>query len=138
MPEEVSAYIGFAYVEAGRGNIDDAVGLLQIVEPLVEANSFRLAQIVEIYSSLGLDNEAMRIFDNLQETATERPIGDALWVRAYLAVGDYDRALRHLEAAVSDRVPTDFAVLTGLAANLSNPVLQRPEFRELLDGLWEE
>jgi TolB-like protein/Flp pilus assembly protein TadD len=132
-------YNGFAYVQAARGNVPEAVRLLRVAESLEGANSFRLAQMAEIYSWIGREDEAMRVFAKLEEAERQNPVGDAVWAQVYMAIGDYDGALQHLQAAVNDRVPTDFAVLARFAANpYGDPVLERPEFRQLLDQLWDD
>ncbi len=131
--------IALAMVEAMRDNSTEALRLLAEAEQFVEANSFRLAQMASVYSILGRSDDAQRIFIRFEEMADETTVGDAVWSQAYGAIGDYAQALQHLELAVTSRVPTDFVALTGLAANyFADPRLDAPDFRQLLDGLWDD
>ncbi len=74
-----------------------------------------------------------------EERATEEGTGDAWWAQAYIAVGDYERALQRIESAVNERVSLDQTALFALAGNSwGDPELEEPEFRALLDGLWDD
>jgi len=135
-PASTGQYAGSATVEAVRGNHAEAVRQLQIAERL-EPNSFRLSQMVHVYALAGRPDEAMRLFADLEQLASEDPVGDANWVRAYMGVDDYEGALRRLESAIRNRSPTDLAALAGIAANpWGDPELEKPAFRALLDELW--
>ena len=82
---------------------------------------------------------AQRIFIRIEEMAEETTVGDAVWSQAYGAVGDYAQALQHLELAVTSRASTDSVALAGLAVNyFADPRLDAPDFRQLLDGLWDD
>ena len=90
--------IGYASVEAFRGNSAEAVRQLQLAENLpTTPNSFRLAQMAHAYAAAGRPEDAMRLFGQLQGRASDGPVGDANWVRAYIAIGNYEQALLHLE-----------------------------------------
>ena len=110
--------------------------ILEIVERMPPVG-FRLSQVVHAYGQMGRREDALRMFSVFEESATQNAVGDAVWARSYIGIGDYEQALQRLESAVSNRVLTDFAVLTAFASNPWNdPVLNEPEFRELLDNLW--
>jgi len=79
----------------------------------------------------------MRLYDELEQAASETPVRDVDWIRAHLAVGDYPRALQRLRTVLDNKAPTDLSALTGLAANpFGDPELEKPEFQELFDRLW--
>jgi tetratricopeptide (TPR) repeat protein len=142
-PTEITLHINLARAEVGLGNYAEALSVLGVVEALsvdTRPNSLRLSQMAVTYSQAGRSDEAMRIFNELEERAQEAPIGEAIWARANIAIGDYDQALQHLEAAIRDRVPTDVGTLAELAANVTNdPVLETdPRYRELLGGIWDD
>jgi TolB-like protein/Tfp pilus assembly protein PilF len=131
--------IALALVEAMRDNSTEALRLLAVAEQFVETNSFRLAQMASVYSILGRSDDAQRIFIRIEEMAEETTVGDAVWSQAYGAIGDYEQALKHLELAVTNRAPTDTVALAGLAVNyFVDPRLDAPDFRQLLDGLWDD
>lgn len=97
-----------------------------------------MAQVAIAYAAAGRQDDAERIFAAFEESANSSPVGDAVWTMAYLAVGDHQRALERLESAVMERVFTDLPWLSALDSNYWNiSQLDEPEFRELLDGLWD-
>ena len=82
---------------------------------------------------------AMRLFVEFESRAEEEGIGDAWWAYAYAAVGDREQSLERLRSAVNERSSVDQTPLTMLRANpWGDPDLDTPEFRELLDGLWDQ
>ena len=131
-------YEGLAMAEAVRGNIDEALRALRLGEQSEEVRPpYVLSQAAHGYALAGRPEEANRLFAEIVQAAEDQPIGEAIWARAYIAVGNYDEALRHAELAVANRVPTDFAALVELAANpWDDSELASPKFRMLLDGLW--
>ena len=137
-PTNVGSLTNLALTEVARGNYDDAVRRIEIVERL-NPGTGRFAQMALAYSQMGRDEDARRMFLKFEESAAENPVGDAWWARAYLAVGDYEQALQRLETAVEERELTDLASLSSLAANpWGDPILDEPDFQELLSGLWDD
>ncbi len=141
-PANLFANINLAWVEAARGNAAEAVRRLQLAEevarPPAPVPVFRLAQMARAYALVGRPEDARRLFAQFEERALAEGVGDAWWANAYIAVGDYDQALARIESAVNGRVSVDQAALCNLAANpWGDPELERPEFRALLDGLWD-
>jgi len=134
----MSVYAGAADIQALLRNRSEAIALLEVAEQLDGyLNAFRLAQIAHAYALVGQVSDARRVFALFEREASENPVRDAFWVRAYIAVGDYEQALQRLESATRNRAPGDLAPLAALAANpWKDPELDRPAFRELLDGLW--
>ena len=131
-----SVYAGAATVEALLGNHDEALRLLQLAEQLSQ-DSFRYAQIAHVHALADNPDGAQRMFSKFETEVRNNPVGDAAWIRPYIAIGDYDSARQRLEAAIETRNPTDMVVLTAVAANpWRDPELDKPEFRELVDQLW--
>ena len=142
-PTSVTLHVNLAIAEVGRGDHSEALRQLNLAEVLSGEegpNTFRLAQMARVYSQAGRQDDAMRMFNVLEQKAQEAPVGEATWASAYAAIGDHERALEHLETAVRDRVPTDSGTLGQLAANVFvDPVLETdPRYRELLSGLWSD
>ena len=142
-PASVATHINLAAAEAALGNSAEAIRQLSLAEALsvrIRPNVFRLAQMALTYSLADSSDDAERLFNELMDRAQEEPIGEAIWTRAYMAVGDYEQALLHLESSVRDRVPTDVSTLADLAANAGNdPSLDAdPRFQQLLSGLWDD
>jgi len=135
-PSNVGSLTNLALTEIARGNYDDAVRRIEIVE-LLNPGTGRFAQMALAFSQMGRDEDAERLFAEFEKSAAENPVGDAWWAIAYMGIGDYAQALQRLETAVEKRGLTDLAPLSGLAANTwGDPELDQPRFRELLDGLW--
>ncbi len=134
----VRVFTGAGTVQALLGDSAEAVRLLRIAEGLAQ-NVFRFAQIAHAYVISGQSDDAGRLFGQFKQAASESPVSDAVWSWAYIAMGDYERALQRLESAVQDRVPTDMIALTAIEANpWRDPELERPEFRELVSRLWDD
>jgi tetratricopeptide (TPR) repeat protein len=137
-PTGFGALINFASSEAALGNYDEAIKRLQVVEQF-EPSAFRLPQIALVYRQTGRPDDAMRLFLDFEQQASDESVDEGAWVRAYLAVGNHEQALERLESAADIKALIDVATLTELAANpWGDPELERPEFRELLDVLWDE
>ncbi len=142
-PTSVTLHVNLAIAEVGRGDHPEALRQLNLAEVLsgeAGPNTFRLAQMARVYSQAGRQDDAMRMFNALEQRAQGAPVGEATWASAYAAIGDHERALEHLETAVRDRVPTDSGTLGQLAANVFvDPVSETdPRYRELLRGLWSD
>ncbi|HEY5623284.1 MAG TPA: tetratricopeptide repeat protein, partial [Gammaproteobacteria bacterium] len=143
-PSSVSLTVNLAIAEAGRGDFDKAIQALQRAEILAGSDqgleTFRIPQMARIYSIVGRPDDAMRLFSVLQERASRQPIGEAVWAAAYSAIGDHETALRHLDVALDERLPTDAAMLGQLAANVFvDPVIETdPRYRERLGRLWDD
>ena len=137
-PADVRSNVLLAVVEAHRGNATEAVRLLQLAEQLGPP-LFHVVRMVQAYALAGRPEEARRMFTEFEQRAAAEGIGDAWWATAHVAVGDYEQALERLELAVNGRSPVDQTALIALARNAEgNPELDKPEFRALLDGLWDE
>ena len=91
------------------------------------------------YALAGRPEDARRLFAQFEERALAEGVGDAWWANAYIAVGDYEQALQRIESAVNNRISADQAALANLAANpWGDSELEKPEFRSLLDNLWDD
>ena len=132
--------MNLALVQAVRGNQAEATSVIAQVNSLTvesELPPFRLAQLADTYAQLGLDADVSRLFDELQKMDGRAPLGNAVWARFHLALDEPGEALLRLNAAVQERFPGDAPTLADFVANtLGNPILDQPEFRVLLDGLW--
>jgi len=131
--------IGLASAEIGLGNYEEAVRELELLEGRdVDLPAPRLSQLALAYAAAGRSDHAERVFAEFKEAAGTNPVGDAVWARAYLAVGEDQLALESLKSAVIERAFTDQPTLSEFTANFWNiPQLNEPEFRELLDRLWD-
>ena len=91
------------------------------------------------YALAGYFDDARRVFADFEERAAQGGVSNTRWAQAYLAVGDTAQALQRIELAVNERFALDETLLAVFAANSSgNAALSSPEFRALLDSLWDD
>ena len=136
---EAGTLVMLALAHTGLGNLDDAANFLEQAE-IANASAlspFRLSQIALGYGLMGRTEDAARLFAQFEYSAEERPVGDAVWARALLAIGEYEQMQERLESAVANRVATDLPTLTEFASNTWNvPVLDEPDIQALFGDLW--
>ncbi len=141
VPESVPDLVNLALVETRRGNHAEAIQRLNQVSALTAWNElppFRLAQMAESYALLDRADDVMALFQTLQELDAQRTVGNAIWASFHISLNQPAEALQRLEASARATDPGDAATLAGLAANsMRNPILEEPEFREILEDLWE-
>jgi TolB-like protein/Tfp pilus assembly protein PilF len=139
-PNHPLSYAFQGVIEAGRGNEAEALEALQFSEQLFRGARWpdQLALIAYGYSLLGREDNAMRVFADIENMAATYYVGPRTWAAAYLSVGDYDQALAALEQASATQTPDQgFSILAIIAANaLGDPVLDRPEFADLRARLY--
>ncbi len=88
------------------------------------------------YRELGLDDDAMRVFEEFKTWASDNPAGAGDWAVAYLAIGDAERALEWLNRAAdkvrANELDEGFWNLGLIRSNaFDDPILERPEFVEV-------
>ncbi len=116
-PTDVAAHINLASAEAALGNLSEAIRGLQLVEQF-DLRAYRLPQMALVYKQARRPEEAARLFSEFEQKADDDSVDEGAWVRAYIAVGDYEQALQRLESAFDNRTLIDVATLTELATNL--------------------
>ena len=98
----------------------------------------RIAQLAGAYAHLDRRQDVVRLFNKLAEREKERPVRQATWALAYLALENYEEALQRLEAAVNNPTPdlSDLLSLAEIKANpYADPVLEQPRWRALRDRI---
>lgn len=135
VPSVIIPYPLLGISEAKLGNEAEALEALRFSEELLQTlvGPDQLAQTAYGYWILGLEDDARRIFDQLQQTAENYYVGPGSWAAAYLSIGEYERALEWLERAANVREPDEgFIILSLLGENaLANPILERAEFADV-------
>ena len=135
------AYNLLTWIELRRGNIPQALEHHAFSEVLASRvyDDYLMAlagERVYRFGRLGQNEDAERLFAELQERAATGPAPASGWVLAYLAIGDQRRALESLETVVERR---DFDVPENIAQLKHNvfedPVLDLPEFVEVRERL---
>jgi len=142
VPSVGSYRMWLAQVEIGRGNHAEALEELRIAEQLQVANPnpVSVAALLYGYGRLGRQENAMRLFEQLQEISASRSVGAGSWVLAHLGVGDTDEALDWLRLGVErieNQEPDEgyFHLMMVKTNAWSDPTLDTPPFRELRDRM---
>ena len=139
-PANPSYYLHLAYAEAARGNHDEALRELRIAEQLFGGNFdqvFRVGQMAMIYSQVGRREDAERMLALLEELDGESPVGEAIWALAYIALENFDEALRQLEVAMENPAAVNNTTLSEIKANpWAIQELDTLRFRDVLGGFW--
>ena len=126
-----------AFQEALRGRTDEALRALQVAERLLEtsgdAGVYRLGYMVAYtYHRLGRPAEARRAFDRFVAPASRTELLPMMWVMAYLAIGDVDRAYGWAATMKTPpRVPWPTSELWLVLNPMADPVLDSPRFLQL-------
>ncbi len=135
-PAASNPHVGLAQSEAMRGNNAEALEQLQIAEQLgAGSTTFRLAQMAVVYSHIDRPEDSVRLLRTLEQVADETPYSDPALALAYIAVGDYQLALQHLEQAVNTQSSERISLGTIKSNYWGDPVLDQPRFQELRDRI---
>jgi len=134
-PASSTCNILLAWAELLLGNPEEAVGVARRDEALFPDRTTPMSLAVEanIYGAAGQHEDALRLFQRLQEVATQRAVDPGTWASAYLAIGDEERAYEWLNTAVlkAENQEADAAFYNMVFIKLNiirNPVLERPRF----------
>lgn len=136
-PDAAPYHSHLAFAEIGLGDEAEALRQLQLAEELFGSrlNSYRGATIALAYAKLGRNDDVARLFGRLQQMES---VSQAAWAAVYVALGDYDQALQHLETAITEPESISGAtnVLYFLADNpFQDPELESARFQALFDRL---
>jgi TolB-like protein/Tfp pilus assembly protein PilF len=127
-PENVYAlwYLGFALLEVSEH--DEAIRTIEQVATIWERNPAALGILVRAYGRAGRHAEAARILGELTSRARHTYIPPAVFVNAYIGIGDVDRGIAALERAYRERSNIVRFVKTH---PLFDPIRHDPRFIEL-------
>ena len=141
-PEHLPARINLGFVNARRGNAEDAARAFRRVEESTEGRRppNLSAGLAYGYSRIGYAKEAMALVQQIQNVADERSIGAGTWALAYLAIGAEPQALEWLDILlekIENHEPdTGWFNLMTIKHNVSgDPVLEEPRFKERRDRI---
>jgi tetratricopeptide (TPR) repeat protein len=136
-PAQMPARINLGYVNARRGNAEEAARAFRRVEEFTEGRRSPnlTAGLAYGYSRIGYAREAMRLFEDLQNVAQERSVGAGTWAIAYLAIGAEEQALEWLDNVlkkIENHEPdAGWFNLMVIKHNITGDrVLENPRFKE--------
>ena len=98
-----NTYIVLSLTASGR--YDEAIEIMRRVEPLAVEHAYTLGVFGGAYAKAGQRDEALRIFDQLDELARERYVPPVHRVNVLMGLGETDKAMDFLEEAIKDRNP---------------------------------
>jgi TolB-like protein/DNA-binding winged helix-turn-helix (wHTH) protein len=141
-PADLAARINLGYVNARRGNIEEAARAFRRVEESTEGrrSPTTTAGLAYGYSRIGYAAEAMSLVEQIQGASDERAIGAGTWALAYLAIGAEQQALEALDRLIEkiENHEPDPAWFNSMLIkhNVSgDPLLEEARFKELRDRI---
>jgi TolB-like protein/DNA-binding winged helix-turn-helix (wHTH) protein len=141
-PAQTPARINLGYVNARRGEAEEAARAFRRVEEATEGrrSPTTTAGLAYGYSRIGYATEAMSLFEQIQDAADERSIGAGTWALAYLAIGAEQQALEALDnllEKIENHEPdTGWWNLMVIKHNVTgDPLLEEPRFKERRDRI---
>jgi TolB-like protein/DNA-binding winged helix-turn-helix (wHTH) protein len=141
-PGATPARINLGYVNARRGNEEEAARAFRRVEEATEGrrSPTTTAGLAYGYSRIGHVTQAMSLFEQIQNAAEERPLGASTWVLAYLAIGAEQQALEALEDLLEkidnhEPDPAWFASMIIKHNVTGDPLLEEARFKERRDRI---
>ena len=93
-------WLGFAYEQLGR--YDDALAAMTACHNL-EPSSLSISWLCHCYAAAGRRDEALKLLAQTMEQSDRAYISPYVSLMAYIGLGDKDRALESLHAAVEER-----------------------------------
>ena len=140
IPNLTAPNLYLARVETITGNSSAALQQLRIIEGFWQnepAEPSDLAVAAYLYSRIGRQDDAQRLFDRLRIMAADYTVSPGTWALANLAIGDQDNVLEWLDQAASlNGYDESFAIIHDVIVNIYlDPRLDQPEFVEVRNRL---
>jgi tetratricopeptide (TPR) repeat protein len=134
------ARIAIGLGEALRNNSQAALEELQLAEELDPdfQNNYSFSRAIYAYGRIGRTDDAQRLFERFQDLANDETfaVSPAYLVRANLAIGDQEEALRWLNISAETPGRRSSLLYGPIIWNLySDPILDQPEFVEVRSRL---
>ncbi|MGC1434408.1 MAG: tetratricopeptide repeat protein [Terriglobales bacterium] len=119
--------LGLAYVQ--KKMYPEAIAALRRNEGRWGRQPAVLGSLAWVYGLAGRKHEAQRLIDELNEIARHRYVGPALFVSAYLGIGDKDAALTWMERAIEEQ---DQELISPKVDPSLDPLRSDPRFQALV------
>ena len=119
--------LGLAY--ALKKMYPEAIAAFQRVEGRWGRQPTVLARLAWVYGLAGRKHEAQRSIDELNEIARHRYVRPALFVSAYLGIGDKDAALTWMERGIEEQ---DQELVSPKVDPSLDPLRSEPRFQALI------
>jgi tetratricopeptide (TPR) repeat protein len=129
-PDHRSAlwFLGFALIEVLR--IDEAIATLERLSTLWNRNPAALGVLARAYARAGRRAAALDLVHELKEREAAGYVPPAVFINAYIGLGDYERAFASLERAYIEQ--SNIMMFLGTHP-LFDPIRTDRRFRNLLD-----
>ena len=141
-PAQIPARINLGFIQARRGHAEDAARAFRRVEESTEGrrSPTSAAALAYGYSRIGNANQAMTLFEEIQNVADEQSIGAGTWALAYLAIGAEQQALESLDdllEKIENHEPdAGWFNLMLIKHNITgDPLLEEARFKERRDRI---
>jgi adenylate cyclase len=138
-PEIVQGYLWVGLAEAYLGNEQAAVEMARRVEKL-SINAPLPPLVLEIYSTLGRGEDLSRAYDQFSEQDQRWPRPTREWFRAYVIIGEYEKALDLLEEAIDGHSSPGLVIIlrSYYMHSYLDPLRDNPRFNAALRKLGVE
>lgn len=139
-PNNFSITANYGMAQTMLGRLDESKQTLQHAEELItntdDISGYRKLFLASCYKRIGLLEHAIELISEFQQWAVDHPAGEGDWAGAYLAIGDYEKALDRLNKVVAKisagELDEGFWYLLAIRQNISSdPVLDQGEFLAL-------
>ncbi len=117
------------------GRYDEARAALATL--LRQGAAVNAAFAAYLFALAGQSDNARSAFENVMARSDDQYVDPVTWAFAYLGIGDYDEALRQLEAAVQNPESVQLGPIVRTLQSLASldPRLGEPAFQEVLTRL---
>jgi TolB-like protein/DNA-binding winged helix-turn-helix (wHTH) protein/Tfp pilus assembly protein PilF len=119
--------LGLAYAQ--KKMYPEAIAAFQRVEGRWGRQPAVLGSLAWVYGLAGRKHEAQRLIDELNEIARHRYVRPALFVSAYLGIGDKDASLTWMERAIEEQ---DLGLVSPKVDPSLDPLRSEPRFQALI------
>jgi TolB-like protein/DNA-binding winged helix-turn-helix (wHTH) protein len=127
--ESMGDDFGLAYSYQEKKMYPEAIAAIQRHAQRHSRTMVHVASLAYIYGLVGRRREALKLLEELRETARHRYVSPSLFVYAYMGLGEKNKALRWLERAYEDR--DEWMQATKVWPAL-DPLRSEPRFQALL------
>jgi len=121
--------IGLGCAYAQKKMYPEAIAAFQRVEGQWGREPDVLASLAWVYGLAGRKHDAQRLIDELNEIARHRYVRPALFVSAYLGIGDKDTALTWMERGIDEQ---DQELVSPKVDPSLDPLRSEPRFQALM------
>jgi serine/threonine protein kinase/Flp pilus assembly protein TadD len=128
-PHDARIFATFGWALLKQGRVADGLAELERASSMAPEADIWLAQLGEAYALAGLTDKALSVLRQLEDPSRPQPASPYHLAYIHTGLGDLDRAMDHLERALTEGSGTIFSLKGSF---LFEPLRQHPRFKALL------